>query len=243
MCAIAKCISFAPRGDETYYFIGRQTFAKYTGSNPPYQTICNLLKELCKEAQRTDSLLENQIGFHPIKLLRSLQKHRGDASLFSVLTYSFGTRQNPFLLPTTLSRVLQPADNTSPLGSFTTIPQKERASLLVTALLIAPDSAARERAARRVIAAGIDPNAVTTSAQHLFRDLPGHACKPKWRAMYRLELFDRIVELTPLAVAAVLQDYLLARTLINLAADPYVVCLSSSLNFIFECFLFSFVSS
>ena len=267
--AITKCLSSLPAELKT------QNLVKKGGeSSQPASGICSLLEKLCVAASSGVPHYENQLGFHPIKLFRSLKKHRPD-SLFPVLFARWpATDVNPFVLPVCLYSCLQSAHTPYNTAGFIQIAQAyctrqyPGISLLVVALLLSTDPAESLRAAPRLLAAGNDPkasagngpkasagndpkasarndpkasarndpnapsgngpnasvwndpNAITSTA--ILR-----AFASKWSRFYGQNLLDLVDQVTPLALAVASQDSALARQLLQLGANPCLVCLCS----------------
>ena len=85
------------------------------------------------------------------------------------------------------------------------------------------DSEELENAAKRLVAAGDDPNVIVQSA--LLKTF-----SKKWECFCGSELFDRIDEVTALTLAVAFGDYYMVCELIELGATPALVCYS--LNFL-----------
>ena len=162
-----------------------------------------------------------------MKMFRWLQKHRAP-SLLPVLFQEWPpTNANPFLLPVVLYSCYQLLPEDSPYVSTQYITAAHtqwctnygEISFLLGALMLTPSTTERLLVARRLIAAGVDPNARTRTAQlKVFEPFKG-------TDMARNELFNQVEEVTSLAFAATLPSPDLLHTLLNLGANPCFVCI------------------
>ena len=187
-------------------------------------TTSQMLAKLCVAGRGWVGDLKEQLCFHPMKVFRSLQKHRPDSLLPTLFLHWPAREQNPFVLPICMYCCMQSDDTRLPYSAdqFIRIAETQCARqypgipLLIAALLFM-DSPGRFHAARCLVAAGVDPNAIASTAR-----LTEFAAK--WRTSFRCCMFARIDEVTPLALAVTLEDLHLVRILIQLGANPCLVC-------------------
>ena len=181
-----------------------------------------LLGRLCKVAN-IRIRLDQQIGFHPIKMFRSLTKHGIDALISNLFQHWPASEQNPFVLPVALSGIFSLSHTDYLNAEFMTIAmvqfsrQWPAIPLLTAAILLCNNSEERVRAVRRLVAAGVDTNAITPTAA-LKEFISNEHC-----AILDGRLFSFIEESTALALAVAFDDHKLAHTLLELGADACLV--------------------
>ena len=143
------------------------------------------------------------------------------ASLFSHWPAQVG---NPFVLPVCLYSCMQCKESPYNTVEFIRLAQAQIARdhpgipLLVAAFLL-KKYFEFENAAKRLVAAGDDPNSIVQSA--LLKTF-----SKKWACFCGSELFDRIDHVTPLMLAVAFGRYDMVYELIKLGATPSLVCFS-----------------
>ena len=186
--------------------------------------MCRVIERLCVAAMIGMPVVKEQLGFHPMKVFRALQKHHPDALLCSLFSSWPASEQNPFVMPVCLYSCMHWTDREMPYCTveFIRMAQAQCARQyagvpLLFAVLLYASPQGRLHAARTLVAAGVDPNEIACTAR-----LKEFA--PTWRSSSGSYLFARIDEVTPLALAVTLNDNNLVRELIQLGANPCLVC-------------------
>ena len=191
------------------------------GQEYPFATLLGIL---CSAAKRGIANLGSSLGFHPIKIFRSLVKQGLNERITTMFTYWPDCEQNPFVFPLCLYALYEDTDSQYNNPDFINIAQKVcPCPLFILALMFARNSQRRVLASQRLVAAGLDPNEITTSApvnQFIF------SCPSFKLTSYEVpdrKLFDLFEQLTPLAIAVRYYDSTLVHELIKLGANPRLV--------------------
>ena len=167
------------------------------------------------------SHIDEQLGFHPIEIFRSLKKHPQNPLLPFLFSFWPATEKNPFLVPVCLFGCMQTANTPYNSAEFILsaeiqyFSQNPGIPFLFAPLLTSVTSSERVQIARRMVAAGLDPNPIAPAA--LIKEL-----LPKGRNILG-KLFG-MLEVTPLALAATMGEFSVVRELIKLGANPCLVC-------------------
>ena len=222
--ALKKCLTNPSRNEEISIPFGCKSGGKDKRDPQCALTQYQLLAKLCVAAKCSVGDVKEKLCFHPFEEFRSLQKHRPDALIPSLFASWPASEQNSFVLPVCIYSCIQSGDSSLQYhtAEFIRIAQDRCARQcpgvpLLLAALIYSGARGRVNVAGSLIAAGVDSNAIACTAR-----LKEFA--PTWRPSSGSDIFARIDEITPLALAVTLKDLHLVRKLIQLGANPCLVC-------------------
>ena len=182
----------------------------------------DLVERLYEAAGPEIAIREENMGFHPIKVFHSLQKHGYNADLPSLFQHWPASDQNALVLPVCLYSCLQYDDSAYNSGEFIRIAraqwnqQHHGIPIMFGAFLLSSNATEIKYAMRRLVQEGDDLNVVART-----KLLKGFFSE--WTRRYPYDQFGLIEELTPLSIAVTFADLKLVRQLIELGANPCLV--------------------